>query len=410
MTNTNQIAIPEPSAENDDSCEVRGYGRPASLAAMISMTNLGAMTMLLTPALVAGYISSGRLGQAQASSLTATELTCMSVAVVLTTFVISRIDRKRFLAWGLLIAALGHLSSALAPSYHLLLASRALAGAGVGISYAIAVAALSRTREPDRSFGLAITTNQLTVTLVLWILSLHFVGKGYVGGMYVLLGVTLVTACGIFWFPRDTTEVAAPDMIASGERSTSAIAGVLGLLGMFLFLIAIGGVWPFVSEIAGARGIASEDIAYALRAAGFGGIGGGITVSLVGLRFGRSLPTIVGTLGMATTMLTLCFISNRVELAICVSLIMMFWIFSIPYYLGTLSIADLEGRFAMLSSGAMPFGLAAGQAIASMLNAEKNYSIQVTMSSLVIVTALMATLASARMTRKVSAREAIVEA
>jgi MFS transporter, DHA1 family, inner membrane transport protein len=403
MTNTNQIAIP---AENDGPTDARGYDRPTPLAAMISMTNLGAMTMLLTPALVAGYISSGTLGQAQASSLTATELAGMSAAVVLTTLVISRIDRKRFLAWGLLIAAVGHLSSALAPTYHLLLASRALAGVGIGISYAIAVAALSRTREPDRNFGLAITTNQLTVTLIMWILSLHFVGNGYIGGMYVLFGVTLVTACGIFWFPRDTTESLAPKMIVSGERSTSAIAGILGLLGMFLFLIAIGGVWPFVSGIASSHGIFPNDIAYALRAAGFGGIGGGLLVALVGLRFGRALPTIVGTLGIAAAMLALCFISNRVELAICVSSIMLLWIFSIPYYLGTLSSADVEGRFAMLSSGAMPFGLAAGQAIASTLNGGKNYSMQVTISSLIIVAALIVTLASARMTRKVHVREA----
>ncbi|WP_028220647.1 MFS transporter [Paraburkholderia oxyphila] len=404
MTNTNQIAVPEQSAQSSGGNDVGGHDRPTSLAAMISMTNLGAMTMLLTPALVAGYISSGSIDQAQASSLTATELTGMSAAVILTSILISRIDRRRFLAFGLMIAALGHLSSALVPTYHLLIASRAVAGFGIGITYAIAVAAVSRTRTPDRNFGLAITTNQLTVTLILWILSWLSVSKGYSGTMYVLLAVTLLTACTIGWFPREASQSNSPGITSRAKRSTSGVAGMLGLIGMFLFLIGIGGVWPFVAEIALAHGIPSDAVAYALTMAGFGGIVGGLLVSLIGLRFGRTLPIILGTLAMATTMLALRVVSDRVDLAICASLIMMFWIFSIPYYLGVLSSADSEGRFAMLSSAAMPFGLAAGQAIASGLDADKNFSMQVLVSSLVLLVALGMALASARMTGKIAAQ------
>ncbi|RQR27560.1 MFS transporter [Burkholderia sp. Bp9142] len=401
---TNQIATPERSAESRNPNEVSGYDRPAALAAMILMTNLGAVTMLLTPALVGGYIGSGWIGQAEASTLTATELTGMSVAVVLTSLVLSRIDRRLFLATGLLFTALGHFSSALATAYPLLLASRAVAGIGVGITYAIAVAAVSRTRAPDRSFGLAITANQLTVTLILWILSWRSLGQGYSGAMYVLLVFTVLTGLGGWWFPRSSSEPASLAVNARMKPSSSRLASIIGLTGMFLFLIGIGGVWPFVGEIARAHGIGSDAVGYALAASGFGGIGGGLLVSLIGLRFGRTLPIIVGTLGLATAMLVLNAVSDRIGLSVCAISFMAFWIFCVPYYLGVLSTADSDGRLAVLSSAAMPFGLAAGQAISNALIAGRSNSVQVMVSSLFLLMALAMTLMSASMVRKVAGK------
>lgn len=401
---TNEIAISNQATENSGSNKVSAYDRPVSLAAMISMTNLGAMTMLLTPALVAGYLSSGWISKAEASSLTAIELTGMSAAVVLTSLAISRIDRRLFLSAGLLIAALGHFSSALATTYHFLLASRAIAGVGIGITYAIAVAAVARTRTPDRSFGFAITANQLSVTLVLWVLSWRSWGQGHSGAMYVLLGFTLLTSCGIWWFPGGKSGAKSAGEIAR-QKSVSGIAGTLGLLGMFLFLLGIGGVWPFVGEIARANRIGPEAVGYALATAGFGGIGGGLLVSLIGLRFGRVWPIILGTSALATAILALTQAADPIALAICATSIMVFWIFCVPFYLGVLSTADLEGRFAVLSSAAMPFGLAAGQALANALNAERGYSLHVFVSTILLLAAVAVTLVSANMTRKGTVRK-----
>jgi predicted MFS family arabinose efflux permease len=393
--------MPQQPAEDSSTVDVAGYDRPKALVAMISMTNLGAMTMLLTPALVADYIRSGWIGKSEASSLTATELTGMSIAVVLTSLVISRIDRKLALAIGLFIAAAAQLSSALATTYHVLLASRAIAGFGVGLTYAIAVAAVSRTRVPDRNFGLAITTNQLAVTLMLWIFSWRALGQGYRGAMYVLFIFTVLTALGIWWFPRRASKGALHPANSHDAPSSSGIAGGLVLLGMFLFLVGIGGVWPFVSEIAHAHGIGSDAVAFALATSGLGGIGGGLLVSLIGLRYGRIMPLILGTLVLATAMLALTGIGNRIELTVCATSIMALWIFCVPYYLGVLSTADTAGRFAVLSSGAMPFGLAAGQAMANEFVAGRSYSTQVIGASLLLLTALAITLVSARMVRKV---------
>jgi MFS transporter, DHA1 family, inner membrane transport protein len=130
---------------------------------------------------------------------------------------------------------------------------------------------------------------------------------------------------------------------------------VLGLIGMFLFLVAVGEVWPMVGPIAQSHGVGAAAVGSALAIAGLAGIGAGLLVSLIGSRFGRLMPLIVGTLGLACAMLTLLVASDGRSLVLSTSLIMFFWIFSIPYYLGSQSALDPSGRLAVLSSAMMPF-------------------------------------------------------
>jgi hypothetical protein len=48
-------------------------------------------------------------------------------------------------------------------------------------------------------------------------------------------------------------------------------------------------------------------------------------------------------------------------------LLMTFWIFSVPYYLGALAAMDESGRLVTMSMAMQTFGLAAGQALAAWL-------------------------------------------
>jgi MFS transporter, DHA1 family, inner membrane transport protein len=361
----------EPNTELEISSRYNGL--PA-IAAMVAMSNLGALTMLMTPAFIAGYLSSGRFSNTEASTLTSVELAGMTVAVILTSLVIARVDRRACLAIGLLIAALGHLTSILVVSYPVLVIVRTVAGVGVGIAYTVAVAALAATRLPDRNFGIAITSNQLSVTLLLALLSWLGLDQGYRVVIGVVFAFTLLMGLGIGWFPRVAPLRAAANSDRSSRASSSTLPGVLGLVGMFLFLVAVGEVWPIVGPIAQSHGIGAAAVGSALAIAGLAGIGAGLLVSMIGSRFGRLVPLIVGTLGLACAMLTLLIASDGQSLVLSTSLIMFFWILSIPYYLGSQSALDPSGRLAVLSSAMMPFGLAAGQALANSMTTTSGYS------------------------------------
>jgi len=382
---TQHVANNEPDASSR-------YNRLPAIAAMVAMTNLGALTMLMTPAFIAGYLSSGRLSNTEASTLTSVELGGMTIAVILTSLVIARVDRRACVATGLLIAALGHLISILAVSYPILVITRTVAGAGVGITYTVAVAALSATRLPDRNFGIAITSNQLSVTLLLALLSWLGLDHGYRVVIGVVLAFTLLMGLGIGLFPRVAPTRAASDADKGSQASSSTLPGVLGLVGMFLFLVAVGEVWPVVGPIAQSHGIGAAAVGSALAIAGLAGISAGLLVSLIGSRFGRLVPLIVGTLGLACAMLTLLVASDGRSLVLSASLIMFFWIFSIPYYLGSQSALDPSGRLAVLSSAMMPFGLAAGQALANSMTPGAGYSPIILSSALIFGLALATTL------------------
>lgn len=376
---------------NELEVSTRYNGLPA-IASMVAMSNLGALTMLMTPAFIAGYLSSGRLSNTEASTLTSVELAGMTVAVILSSLVIARGDRRVCLAVGLLIAALGHLASILVVSYPVLVIVRTLAGVGVGKAYTVAVAALSATRLPDRNFGIAITSNQLSVTLLLALLSWIGLDQGYRVVIGVVLAFTLLMGLGIGWFPRAAPVHAAAVPARGTQASSSILPGVLGLVGMFLFLVAVGQVWPIVGPIAQSHGIGAAAVGSALAIAGLAGIGAGLLVSLIGSRFGRLVPLIVGTVGLACAMLTLLIASDGQSLVTSTSLIMFFWIFSIPYYMGSQSALDPSGRLAVLSSAMMPFGLAAGQALASSMTPGIAYSSTIISSAITFGLALATTL------------------
>jgi MFS transporter, DHA1 family, inner membrane transport protein len=382
-------ARPEEKTESESS---NGFNGLPAIASMVAMTNLGALTMLMTPAFIAGYLSSGRLSNAEASTLTSVELAGMTVAVILTSLVMARVDRRVCLATGLLVAALGHLASIMVASYPVLVMLRTLAGSGVGIAYTVAVAALSATRSPDRNFGIAITSNQLSVTLLLGLLSWLGLDQGYRWVIGVVLAFTLLMGLGIGWFPRGAPVRASSDSEIRPAASSSILPGILGLVGMFLFLVGVGEVWPIVGPIAQSHGIAASSVGSALAIAGLSGIAAGLLVSLIGSRFGRLSPLIVGTLGIACAMLTLLAASDSHSLVVSTSLIMFFWIFSIPYYLGSQSALDPSGRLAVLSSAMMPFGLAAGQSVENWIAFGDGFSSTIYSSAVTFGLALGVTL------------------
>ncbi len=366
--------------------ELENYNRATTIAAMALMTNLGALTMLLTPAVIASYASGGRFSAAKASMLTSVELGGMTAAVLSMSLVLPRIDRRFWVMLGLLTAAAAHLASIFAQAYPLLLLTRTVAGVGIGIVYTVSVAALAATASPDRNFGFAITSNQLSATAVLAACSWIGLGHGHGPVLGVILAFTLLMGLSIPWFPRRAPAPAAVDAVSASQAPLRLLPGLLGLAGMFMFLLGIGAVWPILGLIAQSHAIKADAVGAALAVAGLGGLGAGLLVSVLGIRLGRVGPLVIGSFGIAGSMLLLQITFDGRLLMAGATLIMFFWIFSIPYYLGAMSSLDGSGRLAVLSSAMMPFGLAAGQGLATAFGSD--YPATILVSATLFVAAL----------------------
>src|SRR3546814_6555686 len=84
-------------------------------------------------------------------------------------------------------------------------------------------------------------------------------------------------------------------------------------------------VWPFMGALGSARGISSEAISTDLAMATFGGIAAGFSAALLGLRCGRRLPLIIGTLALVLSSIGL--VSDTANYSLCAILFLFSWVF-----------------------------------------------------------------------------------
>src|SRR6266850_2405914 len=87
--------------------ETARYNRPSAIAAMVTVTNPGAFSLIAVPLLLSAFVRGGRTA-AQASMLFAGELAGMTAASLVAALLVARFDRRLLIAAGLGLALLGH--------------------------------------------------------------------------------------------------------------------------------------------------------------------------------------------------------------------------------------------------------------------------------------------------------------
>jgi predicted MFS family arabinose efflux permease len=244
--------------------------------------------------------------------------------------------------------------------------ARFLAGGGVGALYAVAIAHIATSRSPDRAFGIVVTANHIVgaalLTMIAWLSNL------YPGRAAFLIVVTfqLLTAFFIVQLPG------RPSSASHGRQARAPIArrtglpALLGLFGMFLLATAFGSVWPIMGQIAAKGGIASGEVTLAFSLAGAAGLIPGLLVTAIGLRAGRAVPLVLGSLAFGGSLM---LPGSGAPFAVATVLVMFFWTFNIPYHLGLVAAIDRSGRLTVFTSAMLPLGIAVGQAGAGQMAA-----------------------------------------
>src|SRR3546814_2661127 len=112
----------------------------------------------------------------------------------------------------------------------------------------------------------------------------------------------------------------------------------------------------FMGALGSARGISSEAISTDLAMATFGGIAAGFSAALLGLRCGRRLPLIIGTLALVLSSIGL--VSDTANYSLCAILFLFSWVFVTSYFMGTVAAVEDGGRAAVFIPAAQLGGLA----------------------------------------------------
>jgi predicted MFS family arabinose efflux permease len=160
----------------------------------------------------------------------------------------------------------------------------------------------------------------------------------------------------------------------------------LALVSLFLFQAANMGVADYAFELGKDIGLENNKISNILTIANIISISGGALVYLIGTKYGRTLPLIIGISTSAIFTFLLHYSDNVSIYFIANTFTGIAWGFTIPYILGLCSTFDTHGQMAALAGFISKMGLATGPLIGSLfiINNGINFIINIAVVSLCI--------------------------
>jgi predicted MFS family arabinose efflux permease len=366
---------------------------------MVTLSIPAGLAMVATPVIVTAFLGEQLVTPAQATLLGSCELGAMTVALILSSFVLGQCNRRLLAGWAAGAAAIGHIALAAPGSFPQFLACQTIAGLGEGGMAAVAVAAIAGTSSPDRNFAINILGNLVSSTLFFAAFP-HVMSINGIRSIEWLLGLlALVFGLGIPWLPPHALVTKHGRNGSGAGVNAPAIRwpAVMGLFGTLLFLVAIGCVWPVVGKLGANKGLPAPLIATALTVAGLFGVLSALFATWLGVRAGRLIPLTTCSIGIMGMMFALLGALGSWEFVVAVVLFMFFWILAIPYFFGLLAALDASGRLVAFSTAMQTTGLSAGQAISAFFVGRAAFSSTIVIGIVMTACAMGTTLLAVRL-------------
>lgn len=348
-------------------------------------SGVGYLGSSAAPVIVQALIDSG-LSHQRAGDLGTIELTTLAVTSILATGIVTRVSHRRLAVAGVLLAGLGVAISAQSVDYAPMILGRVLLGVGSGGAIAGANAAIAAREDAERVFAIIWTLGGgITAALTIQLPTLVEGGQ-YAAGFMVLGGLCLVAAPFLLWIPprppHFDRDVAVVTAVAGGEALGAAAAvgeargprssplGTMSLLvlaGMFTYSVAEQALWQFSYDIAVDHGIPYDRVRYLLGITTLAGLAGGAIAARFGLRFGRVMPLLVGSLLSLIGRWGYLVATSQEVLALASLTWGIGFYFVSPYQIGLAAALDRRGRIAVAATGLMNLGYGLGPTLGGRL-------------------------------------------
>lgn len=334
----------------------------ATVASAVVIGSLAPLMLGVAPVVVGALVERLGFTPAQAGLVISAHLGGIGVAGVPMTFLVRKpIWRKLLLAALPVLVGLFALAAFVKDPGLLALT---LFGAGLagGVAVSITLPIMSRSKSPTTAFAWWVVL-QLAVGSAGVALMPTLLASVGIGGLFLALaGIMALMGPLLVFVP------AGPDpseAVAGAPAAAISPIGIVGLVGLFLFYVAVGASWAYFERIGDAAGIAAGPIARTLSIATLCGVVGALLAAFTPPKLGQLGPlelgvaTLVVSLGLLfTTLSETSFLSSAVLFKIA-------WTFTLPFLLGSLSLVDKTGRLLVLANIIIGVGLASGPAIAA---------------------------------------------
>ena len=276
---------------------------------------------------------------------------------------------------------------------------RFLHGTIGGLSVGFGLSIIARTYNPDKIFGMLLVVQYSFGSIGIFAVPRMVEAFGN-GAVFAALIIFTIMAISILPFVPNVAK-------SNNELSSSNIFNIsigkflfLALVSLFLFQAANMGVADYAFELGKDIGLENNKISNILTIANIISISGGALVYLIGTKYGRTLPLIIGISTSAIFTFLLHYSDNVSIYFIANTFTGIAWGFTIPYILGLCSSFDTHGQMAALAGFISKMGLATGPLIGSLfiINSGINFIINIAVVSLCI--SLIAVWLSSRATEE----------
>jgi len=276
---------------------------------------------------------------------------------------------------------------------------RFLHGTIGGLSVGFGLSIIARTYNPDKIFGMLLVVQYSFGSIGIFAVPRMVEAFGN-GAVFAALIIFTIMAISILPFVPNVAK-------SNKELSSSNIFNIsigkflfLALVSLFLFQAANMGVADYAFELGKDIGLENNTISNILTIANIISISGGALVYLIGTKYGRTLPLIIGISTSAIFTFLLHYSDNVSIYFIANTFTGIAWGFTIPYILGLCSSFDTHGQMAALAGFISKMGLATGPLIGSLfiINSGINFIINIAVVSLCI--SLIAVWLSSRATEE----------
>jgi predicted MFS family arabinose efflux permease len=341
-----------------------------TLFALSLVNSCGAASLLLAPVIVGGLVSTLGFSGQQAGYIISSELAGLALAAIPAALWLSRFNWQRVLYVMLVVLIAGNFLTSTLTDYSAFLIVRFITGFTAGLSLAVSMSVINLTRDPDRKLGFWFSV-QLLLTVVGLALLPGFILSFGIGGIYALLAAFQFCLLFVVRF------VPAGGVVEQSAQSVSdkpvLLLALLGFVSIFLFEVAIMGLWTYYERIGNAGGLPAQSIAYALSIGTFVGFLGSLAAAGLSTRFGRLVPITIGISVAIVSILILNMDFSLILFVLSASAFCFAWYFSLPFLMAAIANIDASGRLLIFVNFVTGAGLTIGPAVAAKLQTEDSY-------------------------------------
>jgi predicted MFS family arabinose efflux permease len=349
------------------------------------LATAGLFYVNIMSAIVAGVADGLGVSEQQAGWVGSANVYGAAAGALMAVFVVKHIAWRPAAIAALLALICIDIGSSLITSIDLLVGIRFLHGLIGGGLVGIAFGVVSRTRSPDRVFGMLLAVQFGLGGLGVMFLPPLAPTYGAQALFYALAAfstVTLLMTPFLDDYPVDRLSASiAVEPAAAKIRWAPLLAT---LLAVFLFQAGNMALGAYIFGLGRGYGLETSFISAAVGWATWIGILGCLFVIVLGLRFGRAklmaatmAMTLIGTLAFHLSANPIVFVVANIGTAIT-------WSFVISYLLGMSAEFDRAGRTAAMAGFASKMGLATGPFLGGMLIGDHEYGLLINASALVL--------------------------